>query len=323
MSRFETDYDFDPPKVSDVLLPASTSKTGLVRFTTTFGNNDLEFPYNAEYTTSICNQVYAQPLNFRVRDFIDHKTLNANRGRLSQYEKVSLAEIHVEVELHTKKGSAFDNEWYMIKWAAMTQPTVAEMRGAKKDLTWNPQYLVYRDANGDYSTQEANIAFNTEYTTPATEMQPSRKLQSLRKKDQTTDIVTKGFSFTRKITSGGPYYLTPQKIWELKDDNIALLINEIEGQSADSTGNLVKWPEFFNFLVAPLNSDMVMCPIGTTTAVLTPNFHTEVHVKTSATWLAMQNSQVSGTVGFSAKSDPYYKAQVKTNLEIARAYGTH
>lgn len=90
-------------------------------------------------------------------------------------------------------------------------------------------------------------------------MKPSLKVQSVRKKDRTTDLVSKGFTFTRKVTSAGPYFKTADKIWSLRNTSISTLINEIEGQSADSSGNLVKWPKYFNFLVGPLNADMVMC----------------------------------------------------------------
>lgn len=170
------------------------------------------------------------------------------------------------------------------------------MRESVKDLTWKPQYLVYRDADGEYSTSAGQIPPNSEFGNPSTEMTPSRKLQSIRKKDRNIDIVSNGFSFTRKVEAGGPYFLTPSKIWELRLTSISSLINEIEGQSADSSGNLLKWPELFNFLIAPLNADMVMAR-GGGSAAITPNFHTEFHIKTSATWLAHQNSQVNSTIG--------------------------
>lgn len=324
MSTFQTDYDSKPPWGADLLL-TGTQKTGVIRVSTDFLNAQLLYPYNATVTTSFSNQVYCVPLNFTVRDFFDHKTLNQLTGRLRDFEKISLAEIHVEVEIHTKKGSAFENEWYLSQWQNLQGVKIENLRAAKKDLTWKPQYLVYRDADGEFSTSSSNIGVNTEYATNNVEQKPSRKIQSVRKKDRTTDIVSHGFSFTRKVTSGGPYYLTADKIFALRDTNIAALINEIEGQSADASGNLVKWPEFFNFLVGPLNSDFVMAPVVEnnvfTTAFLTPNFHTEFHIKTSATWLCMQNAKVSGTIG--RKMDPYYQANAQLNMEIAQSFNTH
>lgn len=95
--------------------------------------------------------------------------------------------------------------------------------------------------------------------------------------------------FDQRLT----YYLKLNKIWELRDTNIAALINEIEGQSANSTGNLEKWREYFNFLIAPLNAGTVLCRKEGKTAAATSNFHTEFHIKATATWLCMQNAQVS------------------------------
>ena len=207
----------------------------------------------------------------------------------------------------------------MSRWGSITDPSVDDMRAAIKDLTWKPQYLVYRDSDGDFASNGL-IKPNPEYETTDTEALPSRKLQSLRKKDKTIDIVSDGFSFTRKITSGGPYYITPDKVWSLRDKSMSSLINEIEGQSADSSRNLIKWPEYFNFLIAPLNADMVMCK-GTNNAAITPNFHTEVHVKTTATWLCMSNAKVSSTIGF--KSDPYYKANADYNMSVIQHSNTH
>lgn len=319
MSRYTTDYDnINPPDVADVLN--GTVKTGVVAFTTTFLNNTLEFPYNSEEPTSLAGLVYCKPINFLVQDFIDYKTLNATGGRLRQYEKVSLAEIHVEIEIHTRKGSAFDNEWFLSRWTGLTP--VDRIRTVEKDFTWNPQYFIFRDAYGEYA-ENGLIKRNPVYQTPTPEAQPSFKLASVVKKDRTSDIVSKAFSFTRKVSSGGPYYITPQQIWALRSRSISTLINEIEGQSADATGNLVKWPNFFNFLIAPLNADMVTAsyPSIPRSAIITPNSHTELHIKTSATWLCMQSSITTGTVG--KKVDPYFKANSMLNAEISHQFGTH
>lgn len=321
MSRFTTDFDgINEPSSGDVLNGAV--KTGVQLFNVGFLNNSLQYPYNTAAECSMAPLVYGVPINFMVRDFIDFKTLTGTSGRLRQYEKISLAEIHVEIEIHTRKGSAFDNEWFLSRWSATTIASKETLRAAKKDLTWNPNYFIFRDANGEYAANGL-IKPNPEYQSPGTEAKPSFKLASLVKKDRTSDIVSKAFSFTRKVTSGGPYYLTPDKIWSLRDTSISLLINEIEGQSADASGNLVKWPEYFNFIIAPLNADMVLAPaLGTpTSALITPNFHTELHIKTSATWLAMQSSQTTDTVG--RKIDPYYKANSMLNQETVSHYSVH
>lgn len=198
MSKFVSDYDFDPPELKDILI--GTKNTGILEFKGGGTNTTMEHTYNAIIDTSIANQVYCKAINFKVRDFIDHKILTATGGRLRGYKKISLAEINVEVEISTRKGSAFENEWYLAKWTGI-QPNRASMNFARKDLTWKPQYLVYRDAEGDHALNGL-IKDNPEWEAAATEAVPSFKLQSVRKKDRTTDIVNNAFSFTRKVTSG-------------------------------------------------------------------------------------------------------------------------
>lgn len=319
MSKYGTDYDnIGQPQVYDTLN--GTKKTGVVALSTTYLNNTLEYPYNTEEAISLAGLVYAKPINFAVKDFIDYKTMNATGGRLRQFEKLSLAEIHVEIEIHTRKGSAFENEWFLARWSG--QPAPATLRTFIKDLSWKPQYFIHRDSNGDFA-ENGFIKRNPEYSIPDAEANPSYKIASVSKRDHTSDIVSNSFSFTRKINSGGPYYITPGQVWALRERSISSLINEIEGQSAESGGNLVKWPEYFNFLIAPLNADMVMSLANTSppTALATPNFHTELHIKTQATWLCMQSTQATGSVG--RKLDPYFRANASTNEEINRAYGNH
>lgn len=336
MSKFVTDYNTQPQLVDDMLFGGKKTGVLSIRKPALTGNQNasLEFPYQTKNThLSLCNQVYGQYINLLVNDFLDYKTLNATGGKLRQYRKLSLDEIHVEFEIHTRKGSAFENECYVNEWDRGTDgdlPSRAELRGTFKDLTWSPQYLIYRDAAGFFSTSNSNIPNNPEYVTPATEEDPPRKLQSLKLRDQNIDIVSKGFSFTRKVQAGGPYYITPSQLWNIRISNIASLINEIEGQSADSTGVLTKWPEYFNFLIAPLNADMVMCTSDNNNkAFITPNFHTEIHMKCTSTWFCMdstlgpnQDAARMQTVN-EIKLDPYYKANSDLNQEILYKIGTH
>lgn len=117
-------------------------------------NETKNYPFNQIIQTSFANQLNAKPINFYVRDFIDHITLTENGGRLRNYEKLSLAYIHVEIEIISHKGSAFDNAWYKSRWNNLGAgyPTIGELLlGANsKNLTWIPRYFVHRDASGEY-----------------------------------------------------------------------------------------------------------------------------------------------------------------------------
>ncbi|RNA04596.1 hypothetical protein BpHYR1_052481 [Brachionus plicatilis] len=189
-----------------------------------------------------------------------------------------------------------DNETFLTRWAGSTVPQLnqANFREQNRDLKWSPKYYIHRDVYGEFSTVGGLIPLDPEYNSGSTiESKPSRKLQSLSQRDHCSDIVKDGFSFTRKVQSGGPYYLTPQEIWDLRETSISVLKNEIEGQSADSSGNLNKWSESFNFLFAPLNAHLAQGKLDDGTnkgVVLTPNFHCELHIKTTSTWLCMDRT---------------------------------
>ncbi|RMZ99424.1 hypothetical protein BpHYR1_015477 [Brachionus plicatilis] len=331
MSNFISDFNYDPPNVQAVTIGTGSqaNKTGLIW--TTGGVTSIIAPFGTQNNNSISPLVKAQFVNFRVKDFIDHKILTGTGGKLRSFKKITLAEIHVEVEIHTNKGSFFDNEVFLNRWSDLTTPKLdqTELREQNRDLTWSPKYFVHRDVYGEYSTSAGLIPEDKEYGTGITiESTPSRKLQSIRQRDHCSDIVSNGWSFTRKIQSGGPYYLTPAKIWDLRNNSISNLINEIEGQSADSSGNLNKWPEYFNFLFVPLNAHLAHGKVDLGSAdtrgvALTPNFHCELHIKTTATWLCMDRTSESATIGLKVKSDPYYEINNKLRQEEIQYLNTH
>ncbi|RNA35798.1 hypothetical protein BpHYR1_001887 [Brachionus plicatilis] len=61
-----------------------------------------------------------------------------------------------------------------------------------------------------------------------------------------------------------------------------------------------------NFLFAPLNAHLAQGKVDGGSAnsrgvVLTPNFHCELHIKTTATWLCMDRKTESETIGLKKK----------------------
>lgn len=320
MSKYNSDFlEDDTPYVKDFSLVEGT-KTGLVCLDEGFANKSMAYPYNADSYSSVTDLVYGVPINFYVRDFLDYKTLNGTSGRLRYYNRIVLESITVDITIHTKAGGFNKNEWY-INNIFGTESDRTSCRNAEKDFTWIPRYFVFRDAEGDYTSQGL-IKFNSEYQTAGTEAKPSFKLRSLKQKDKTATVVTNKFSFTRKVASGGPYFLTPNKLWDLRNSSISTLINEIEGQSADNTGNLQKWPEFLNLIIAPIMSDMIMFKVAAGVAI-TPNFHSQFHIKCSAKWSARDNSTVQQTVGnMRIKDDPFYRMNENLKQEITSQINT-
>lgn len=326
MSAFNSDFlADDKPFVKDYSTTGGTTKTGIVFLDDGYTNITMKYPHNSETGSSVSDLVYATPINFYVRNFLDYKTLNVDGGRLRLYNRIILESITVDITIHTKAGGFNKNEWYLQKMLT-DQTEINRIRESYKDFTWVPRYFVFRDAEGDYGTQGL-IKANSEFTSPLIENTPSHKIRSLKLKDKTSTVVTNKFSFTRQVASGGPYFLTANKIWELRNSSISSLINEIEGQSADASGNLQKWPEYLNLLIAPLNADMITFRINNsngTGVVITPNFHTEFHIKCSAKWSARDNSTVQQTVGAARiKDDPFFMMNEDLKQEITHQINTH
>ena len=324
MSTWKSDFQLDDKPFATNYSIATGTKTGLVLMDEGYANKNMGHPYNTDTYAAFSDLVYAQPINLYVRNFFDYKTLNSTGGRLRYYNRIILESITVDITIHTKAGGFNTNEWYLRKMLT-TQQEIDRIKQTYKDFTWAPRYFVHRDAEGDYSTNGL-IKLNSEYTDAATEQLPSLKIKSLKKKDKTSTVVSNKFSFTREVSSGGPYFLTPEKLFSLRDRSISTLINEIEGQSADASGNLQKWPEFFNLLIAPLNSDMITFHIDNTNGsgvAITPNFHTEFHIKCSAKWSARDNSQVTPTIGVRIKDDPFYTMNEDLKQEITHQINTH
>ena len=289
--------------------------------------------YNGSNSISVCNQVVAHPFNFIVQDFIDPLHLRKLGGRMREWKKVSLISIHVEIEIHTRIGNYLDQDLMIARLGPLTGgpedgPSTEIMRRRQDNNlhSWAPSYLFFRDVDGDYSTDMSNIPPNVEFSSSASGTpNPPRHLQYVKQLDKNINIVKDNYSFTRKIQAGGPYFLTPEKVWELRKTNIAALINEIESQGADASGNLNKWPEYFNLLCAPTNSDMFWFELRNRWSGVCTNFHTEFHIRTSGTWacydreqsVPLQLSTPALSISKNIKSDPYYDANVRLNKEIA------
>ncbi|RNA41938.1 hypothetical protein BpHYR1_047414 [Brachionus plicatilis] len=200
------------------------------------------------------------------------------------------------------------------------------------NFNWEPEYMIFRDVYGDYinatsqkieplhSEMSGNIPTN-----------PPRNIESVRKEDHTIAVVKDYFSFTREVSSGGPYFITPDNLWTNRMNQMHSLINEIEGQSSDATGVLSKFPEYLSMMIAPLNPPIKYVAVGPTAprAIATPDIHTELHIRTRGEWLGGDYQGGTFAIGVARtqiqplKADPYYQELSNFNAEVAHTMSTH
>ncbi|RNA26200.1 hypothetical protein BpHYR1_039665, partial [Brachionus plicatilis] len=246
MPHHVKDYDYDPSDISQVTVNTKFL-SGFIAMAKP-DNLTMTYPYGTVHRTAFYNQIEAQPINFRLYVFFDHKLLTETGGKLREYKKLSLIKIHVEIDFD-RQGSIFTNDYRVNAWSNTNwalSPTIDTTKAVDKTKVflggWNPKYLIFRDAYGDYVDTDGFIPNNISLAAP----NPSRIVQSLRKEYHTISIVKNGFSFTREILAGVPYYITPNNVWANRNNSISTLIN------SGASGTLSKFPEYFSFLIAPL-----------------------------------------------------------------------
>ncbi|RNA06916.1 hypothetical protein BpHYR1_032277 [Brachionus plicatilis] len=112
--------------------------------------------------------------------------------------------------------------------------------------------------------------------------------------------------------------------------NQVSLINEIKGQSPNSSGTLSKFPEYFSFLT-PLAPPLKIVKTTAVTydreAIVTPDCHTEMHIRTTGYWMGVDYQ--GGTFTAPAtnvqvlKADPYLSSLSNFNAKMSHTMSTH
>ncbi len=326
MSSDEPGYDYGIPTVAPHMV--GTFRSGLVF--QKIVNKVMQYPYGHDSLVSLSGLVNAVPLNFLLWDFFDDKLLTSNGGKLREYKKLSLLKIHVDITISTQHTSAFNNAYYITTWKEHPLDPPVDMN-ASYDLSkypnksWDPKYLIFRDVYGDYLNSDNIIPLSSDEFNGGTN-KPPRNVQKLQQEDHTISVVGNKFTFTKEVQAGGPYFITPANIWASRERTISNIINEIEGQSSAGSGMLSRFPEFFSFLIAPLNAPIASMDngqAGNRYTTFTPNIYTQLHVKTRGEWLGIDYQGGTFTIPTTLKSDPYFQSESNFNAELSHQFSTH
>ena len=269
-----------------------------------FGSQtDFFQPYGSNYSKfQMSDYIYSNSINPQLRDFVDNKVFSdsGNKGLMTLYTKFRLKSFTVTITPCSQTGGAF----YEAPWVLYGNtnnstgwPPNADFKTnnkhTKNDMSNHQDYWVYRDSQGLYATGNSNILTvpTDALATTTSRDRVGRETYTIRNFDSNLCIVNDKtpFSFTRQINPQGNYYMDKATILSLLNTNIAVVVNQLEGQTASSVAKPL--PEYFNFLIAPINP--VIGWVGETSGN-TDDFGyipvvlltTKLHIKYQAKWEA-------------------------------------
>lgn len=303
------------------------SEVGALNIFNMFSTNLTNNAY--EYYVSPSDHCYSHAINFSVGDFIDKKILSEKGGALRNFVKVRLLKFAVKIQFITRTYNAYELNSGLFHVAERNSgaPPVYSAHAnleSSSHLTQQHRYWVYRDKNGDYFDQNTYqipnippdaVAGNTVDKLP-------RTCHQIRAYDNNLCVVSDSepFFFEREIKSQGNYYITPQKIWDMRQNDISVLVNTIENQFGSS--NIIQnEPEYYSLLVVPCNvawfqSNLIKIR-GTDAAperghVILAGQSTQLALTYTATWQGF-NYNHKGEMQIttlSTQSDPYDIAEM-------------
>lgn len=290
---------------------------------------------------SIQEHIYGNAINFYIGDFFDHKTLNdpvatnTKKGVLNNYRKIRLKSFTVTITPKSYKQTTFEANPYLFDKAEHAMVPFKDNQSFSKvkhitDIAYDllPQdYWVYRDIYGYYNNSTTGLIPAIPPDSKSTATAPDaieRTVYQIKAFDNQVQIMNdqKPFSFTRTINPQGSYYLTPNNLWDNRNKPIANLVNELEGQTGAATNSMInKFPEYFNFVFAPINPPIklshrlvISCNStggnvkdGTIPMV---QCSTSLHVKFQATWEAFDFDHKTIPINFAREAlyDPLFRA---------------
>lgn len=251
----------------------------------------------------LIDYVYSHALNFRLDDFIDNKLLNqtGTAGLMTQYLRFRLKSITVEIVPSTYNGGVLAkvepleflsnvdgnsdrNQEIQIMYMTEKQP----------HHSVNLDYWVLRDVYNDYTTTTTpfDIPIRPPESNTTTLDNYSRACRSVRNFDTYLTVMNneKKFSFTREVVTKANYYLTLAQIQALRNQNVQVLINALEG--LDGAGGIATaLPESFNLLFVPCSGPMALFAQPFSTSSFSGpgvdlNVNTHLYIKTLSTWEA-------------------------------------
>lgn len=256
----------------------------------------------------IVDYVYTHALNFILDDFIDNKLLSQNgqAGLMTQYLRFRLKSFTITITPTSFNGGLLTKIEPSALLGALqwpnTEPGISFFNAMQVNHTpyqkMSVDYWVLRDVYNDFTTTQEPFmipARPAESVTPTLDNY-SRAVRSVRNFDTYLTVMNseKSFSFTREVATKANYYLTLSQIQALRNINVQVLINALEG--LDGSGGIASaLPESFNLLFGPTTGPITTLPgsivyngpTGQASGIPVDfNANTHLYIKTQATWEA-------------------------------------
>lgn len=257
---------------------------------------------------SLVDYIYSQALNWTLDDFIDNKLLSndGTTGLMTQYLRFRLKSFTIHITPCTFNGgiSKLDPEDFISEIAPNTTGKIESFTGPLT-TSWQPfqklstDYWVLRDVYNDFTDNIDPFTIPNappELSSGGVLDRYSRACRTIRNFDTYLTVMNdqSGFSFTRQVVTKANYYLTRQQIQTLRNQNIQVLINALEG--LDGAGGIASaLPESFNLLFVPTHAPVSVLPSNIKAPqsfgivegpVVNANLNTQLYVKCQSTWEA-------------------------------------
>lgn len=288
--------------------------------------NDSQY----EYYVSPSDHCYSHAINFSVGDFIDKKILSAKGGALRNFLKVRLIKFAVKIQFITRTFNAAELNnglFHVAERYTNSDPVYSKHQNLESSshLTQQHRYYVYRDKNGDYFDADKlhipNVPPDAVAGTTVDKL--PRTCHQIRAYDNNLCVCSDSepFYFEREIKPQGTYYITPQKIWDMRQSDISNLVNVIENQFGSSS-IIDSEPEYYSLLVVPCNVawfESNLIRIGGTPDnpvrghLLLAGQSTQLAMTFTATWQGYNYNHKGEMVvsSFTTQTDPLELAEMK------------
>lgn len=290
-----------------------------------------DFGPDSHCLTSMTDHCYSHAINFSVGDFFDNKVLSFKGGALRNFVKVTLVKFSVKIEIKTRNKSILElnNQIFNnIEKYSGADPVLSNYNNPRSEQQprLNEKYWIYRDINGDYIDQ---TTLDIPYAPPDAKAGVTvdalpRTCHQIRAYDNNLCVCSddEPFYFEREISPQGPYYITPQKLFDLRTSNMAVLVNTIEHQYGSSP-IISSLPEYYNLLIVPCNVDWYQTSqykVGGTDAspingcVVLSNMSTQLAITCCATWKGFNYNhlgEMQVQTIHTKVTDPYDIAEMK------------
>lgn len=293
------------------------------------------------YDFSEC--IYSNAVNFYLSDFLDNKLFSdsGTKGLFLQYRKFRLKSFTVQITPHTYHQNILQYAPNVIHSAINSNGWDSILTADEKKLfqtykhPWyeepgDPGYFIHRDIYNTYSGSNGSIPIIPNSAQPDSKEDDTAKREQfvIKNLDHNVTYIKSGesFSFTREVSAQGNYYFDTAGLLANLKTPIGNIVNQLEGQIAETSNIVKKNPEGFNILIVPGKCRVEMFGEinlgGTSSAtaqgngyLMLPSICTQLQIKTTAKWECFDFNYETNSFSGYMQPDPLEKAIFDYNVE--------